>query len=528
MPYTVKDSSGTALFIDAGTLTIDNTIGKRSQAAFTVHSTNTSRHYQQYEQISIYDSNNTLVFSGYITQPQEQKPGFQPSLDHKITCTDQHYLADKRIIARAYTNRTRSSIVADIVQTILSQEGVTVGAIYDEAGNVATLYPATNLFPNTTLFPQGTNTTTGMINATFNYCTVAAALDELTKDANVAGIPYYWSIDCNKVFWWVPYTYVVNNTVVDGTTIDQRGNPAIVTRQNPMYRNQQYIIGGTAQTATQTETKVGDGNSQSWTMGYELASAPTVSINLGNGSGGYLGWTTQTVGVKGTTGSQFYWAQGDAAITQDSSGTKLRGTVGATVYNDLLQVVYTGQYPTVVLANNSAQISYQAALDGTTGIIEEVEQVPTIQTLSDGLSKATGLLSRYGVQGIQLQFTQNGNAAGYAPGQLVTVNLPAHGLANTQMLIEETQATDQTDNFNIWYTIKAVVGPFDVTWIDFFGSVVQQQQPASSINVGASQTLVLLEQFSASLSLTATFTATVYACPIPSNSLFPSTSLFPC
>lgn len=516
-----------AWLIKAGTLSVEGTIGKRSQAAFTVKAS-TATHFQQDQQVAIYDQTNTLAFSGYVVQPKEQKPGFQPSLLTQITCTDQHRLADKRIIAKAYTNQTRTTIVKDIFNRILSQEGVTLGAIIDEAGNVQTLYPSSTLYPSTTLYPQG-SPTTGLLNsATFAYCTVAQALDALTKDANLAGVPYYWSIDQNKQFWWVPYTYITNNNTIDGTTIDQVYTPPSVTRANPTYRNAQYVIGGVAQTSLQTETRVGDGNAQSWAMGYDLASAPTVSINLGNGSGGYLGWVAQTVGAKGSSGLQFYWQQGSPTITQDSSGTKLRGTVGATVYNDLLQVSYIGQFPSVVYEQNDAQISYEASLDGTTGIVEEVEQDPTIVTLSDGLAKTSALLTRYATQGILFEFTIKGNPNGYAAGQLVPVNYGPHGLNNLQMLIEKVTASDQTDGVNIWYTIDVVVGPYDTTWTEFFATLIQQQQPSNSISVGASSGLILLQQFTTSLTPSATLTANAYACPLPGASLFPSTTLYPC
>src|SRR5690349_7164103 len=84
--------NGNSVMTLAGTLNIQNTIGKRSQASFTIHS-DTNTHFQQYQQVQIYDATGTLVFNGYITTPKEQRPGFQPSLIHTITCTDQHYLA---------------------------------------------------------------------------------------------------------------------------------------------------------------------------------------------------------------------------------------------------------------------------------------------------------------------------------------------------------------------------------------------------------------------------------------------------
>src|SRR5258708_163208 len=88
---------GIAQFIVAGSLSINSTIGKRSTASFTVKTDNNT-HFQQYQQVSILDKFGVLIFSGYISQPKETKPGFQPVLEHTITCVHQHFLADKRVV----------------------------------------------------------------------------------------------------------------------------------------------------------------------------------------------------------------------------------------------------------------------------------------------------------------------------------------------------------------------------------------------------------------------------------------------
>lgn len=500
---------GDPVFVEAGSLSVEDTIGKRGQASFRVHG-DTSTHFQQDQQVVIYDADNNLAFSGFIAQPEEEKPGFQPSLDTRITCVDNQRLADKRIIARVYTNMTRTQIVRDIAQTILAQEGVTIGAIVDEASNVQTLYPGPTLYPSPTLYPQGSPAVGVLSSAVFAYCKASAALDALTKDANLAGVPYYWSIDKYRQFWWVPYTFIVNNATIDGTAIDQLHTRPKVTRANPAYRNTQYVVGGVAQTSLQNETIVGDGNKRSFPLGYDLASAPTIVI----------GGVTQTTALKGGTGAQFYWAQGDNTIVQDSSQTVLASAATGSV-------AYIGQYPSVAVESNNAQIDYEKNLDGTSGIVEEVEQDPTITSLSDAIAKTGGLLTRYAVQGKSFTFTIKGNPNGYASGQLVPVVYAPHGL-NEQMLIEKVVGSDQIDGVNIWYSINAVVGPVDTTWTDFFSAIVQQQQPANSINVGVSQSLVLLQQFSAGMAIGASLDATAVACPLPSPTLYPSPLLFPC
>lgn len=500
--------------IDAGTLTIDSTIGKRSTASLTIHTINTSTHFRQYQPIQIYDSLGNLAFNGFLDQPiKEIKPGFQQSLEHQLTCCDMHWLADKRIVAASFTDKTCGSIAQWLVDNILVQEGVTVGAIYDG------LTPSTILYPSSTLYPGGN---VGLIpQATFAYCTVAQALDELVKQASAAGTPYYWMIDYNKQLWFVPYTYVLGPTI-DGTTFDDghlSGQAPYVQRQNPLLRNTQYEVGGYAQTSTQTEVRVGDGNTQSWDMGYPLASAPMISTNL-NGAG----YVAQSVGVQGIdTAKAFYYQLGSTTITQDSSGTKLRGPNSPV---DLLQVAYVGQYPNVAVASNAPAINAQAWMDGTSGIVESVDNDPTLSSAPNALAKASALLTYYGVPGTI--FVGNTLDNSYAPGQLVTLDLPMYGLSGAQGIVEQVSATDSVDGYNIWYTVTAVSGPYDTTWTDFFKSLFAQITAAADINAGTTQSLTLVETFIASaITPSATFTATVSPALIPSATTYPNTNLYP-
>lgn len=500
MAYRVN-IAGSDVMALAGTVSIGRTIGRRSQASFTAKTT-TATHFQQYQQVAIYDDSNTLIFSGYITQPKETKPGYQKSLLHAITCCDQHFLADKRRVAAVYTNKTAGYIVQDIVANILAAEGVTVGQIYDG------LSPSTTLYPSTSLYPGGN---IGLIpDVTFAYCTVSEALDALATAVSAAGIPYYWQIDENKKLWFVPYTAVINSTVVDGTTIDHEYNPPSVQRASPTYRNKQYAIGGTAQTLTQTETRKGDSNTQAWSMAFELAMTPTITVN---GVG-------KTVGIKGVDSSKdFYWSKGDPVVAQDSGASKLTSS-------DTLQVVYIGQYPSITVGQNDAQVSYQAGIDGTSGIIEDVATDNTLASISDGLSEVGQLLTKYATQGVLLQFTTR--VSGFDQGQLITVNLPDHGLYNAQMLIEEVDTSDQTDGLNLWHTVMAVQGPYDGNWVAFFSKILATQQPTNSINIGVTQSVTLLQQFTGTVTLTGSLNTTVCACPLPSTTLFPSTTLLPC
>lgn len=461
--YTVR-VNGSPVFCIAGSLKIDLSIGRRSQASFNLH-TDTNTHFYQYQQVKIYDNNGTLVFSGYISTVKEQKPGFQPSLIHTVTCTDQHFLADKRVIAKVYTGMTIGAIVQDIVTSYLSAEGVTLNQALINDG----LIPSSTLYPSTTLYPNGN---VGVVpTVTFAYCTIAAALDQLATTASSAGVPYYWAIDQNKRLIFQPYTGITNSNIIDGTWVDNKTNFATVQRQNPKYRNREWLTGGVGKTAQRTETFTSDGQATTWTMGYALASAPTVTVN----------GTGQSVGLKGATGSAFYWQQGDPAIVQDSAAAKIPAS-------QKLVFTYVGQYPSITVTQNDAEIQAQAGRDGTSGLVEVVDDDPSLTDLPTAVTEGARFLGLYGVQGTILTLTTQ--VPGYVPGQLVTVNLPWHNLSNAQMLVESVSIAD-SDNINIWYTITCLQGPYDNTWVSFFSQLIQQsqQQPATAVTVGSTAVL---------------------------------------
>lgn len=489
---------GNPVLVQAGTLQATLAIGRKSQASFTVEG-DTSTFYQQYEQVAIYDQNGITAFTGYLTAPKVQKPGFQQWLVWTMQCMGQEYLAKKRVYAAAWTNKTCGFIAQDILNTILSTEGVTLGQIYDG------LTPGPNQLPSLALYPGGN---VGLVpQATFYYAKVADALDALATEASSSGIPYYWSIDQNKQFWFVPYTTITGPTI-DDTVIEEVNNPPSVTFSNPSYRNTQYVTGGVTQTVQQIETRKGDGNTVAWPMGFNIAMVPTITVN----------GVSKTVGISGVdTGKNFYWNEGSNLISQDSSGVKLVST-------DTLSVTYIGQTSNTAIISDASQISNQASIDGTSGINEEVIDDPTLTTAANAISEGSNLLTLNAQKGVQFQFTTR--QSGFAPGQICNANLPYFGITNAQMLIDSVVIAD-LDLINIWYQITAIIGPYTNDWVSFYSKLFAQQAPAASINVGSTQQTSILQQFTATLTPTATLNASVLTSLFPSSGLHPASTLHP-
>jgi hypothetical protein len=495
--------SGQSYFIEAGSLTIDSTIGRRSAASFRIV-TFTPTHFRDKEQVAIYDGNTRLAFSGYIQEPEESPPGFSPTLEHQITCCDQHWLAEKRRVTVSFQNKTPGYMVWWIWYNILQYEGVTIGKIED--GPI----PSPYLYPSPTLYPGGG---VAVANAIFNYAKVSDAYDALAKKASEAGVPFYWQIDELKQLWFVPYTSIVNSTLIDGTQIDDGTRSGIrprCKRANPFYRNTQYATGGVTQTVLQDETRIGDGNTPVFTFSYEMSNiAPTLTVN----------GIAKNVGVQNIDiGKDFYYQQGSRDIVQDSSGTKL--TSGDTLRNR-----YYGQYESVFLDQDDSQIALRAQLEGNTGIVEDVIDDPSIADAATGLSVVGQQLTLYCKDA--LIFTFATLETGFDQGQLVTVTNRLFGFDKAQMLIEDVSASDSTDGFNIWYTVTAIQGPFDQNWAYFWSKLANLQVPSGDINVGVTQAITILGSFAATIAPTATLTTHEYTLPVPSPTLYPSSTLYP-
>lgn len=489
--------SGKPVFVQAQSLSIQRSIGRISQASLTVR-TEVPTHFRDHEQIKIYDQNTYLAFSGYIDTPKEQQETYQDPLIHTLACVDQHWLAQKRTFTGYFENQSCGYIAYQIWLQVLQYEGVTIGQIYDG------VIPSDYLYPSDTLYPGGA---VGVIpTANFHRARCSDALDALAAAANESGVPFYWSIDQFKRFWFVPYTAITNSTVIDG---DGMENPPIITWHNPKYANMQILTGGVQETVTQHESAKGDGNKTTFPMGYPLSRVPTMKVN----------GVSKTVGIQGVdSGKDWYWNKGSNIISQDSSGVKLTSS-------DVLSVDYIGQYPTDVVAQDDGQIAYQASVDGTSGIVENAQEDTSVSSVGDGLSKVSQLLTRYAVQGVILEFTTL--LSGLDAGQLVSVDLPANNLSG-QTLIESVTASDSVDGINIRYNIKAVQGPYDTTWEDFFSRWVARPQQPDAINVGTSQAITSLQQMSVAVNISTDMTAEVYSCPIPSNTLYPRNDLYPC
>ncbi len=344
--------------------------------------------------------------------------------------------------------------------------------------------------------------------AVVNYRPVSEALDALAEKAG-----FVWWIDAYKVLHFAERaTYAAPWTA---TGADMRQDSVTVEHANPQYRNRQYIKGGRDITDPQVEIKPGDGNSRSFTVGFPIAKVPTVEVSRNGGA-----WTAQTVGIKGVdTGKQWYWSKGDPVLVQDDAEPVL-GTA------DKVRITYQGEYDIVVLSEDYSAISDRQQVEGGgTGYVEDVADEPDTTTRDAAFQSANAKLKQYAQIGRRLKFRTR--RSGLRPGQLLTVYLPEHKLDNVEMLIESVTVADEQGV--IWYDVTAVEGPEQGSWSRMFKALATRGQAfVNQVNIGEGQTLVILQTFAESWPWAENVVCNVFACPVPSTTLYPSATLMPC
>ena len=357
----------------------------------------------------------TLIFAGVVetSTKRSNAPGQRV---HTIRAKDWHYLADKRLVARSYLNQTANQIVLDLHSRYLAEEGVIVGNI-DTAVNIPI--------------------------AVFDYTPVSRALDEL---AELAG--FWWEITPARVLHFRPREAVTAPWTVTPTDMS---SDASFSREAPRYRNTQIITGVRDRTDVQVEAFRGDGEARTFSVGFDIAETPTVTVN----------GSPQSVGVRSVDeGRQWYWNKGDKTVSQDASETRLSTS-------DRLEVSYIGMFDAVILSRDEDAITDRATVETVgTGKVEVATALPDVEGRAAGFDIAARKLAELSKIGRRVTFTTD--RFGLKPGQLATVDVDGP----EQMLVTEVTVS-QRELKDLW-DVTAVSGPADLSWTKFFGQLAEQ------------------------------------------------------
>lgn len=230
-----------------------------------------------------------------------------------------------------------------------------------------------------------------------------------------------------------------------------------VKKDRQEYRNRQYVRAGQDISTVQIRTFKGDGETQTFSVDLPIAKVPTIKVN------GVAG----TVGIRGVeTNKDWYWQKNDKTISQDSAGTKLSAS-------DTLTVEFQGYYPIMAVSESPEEINNRRAIEGGSGIYENIEEKASLDTKEAALDYSSGLLRRYAK--IAKTLTFDTFTAGLKAGMLLPVNIPTHGINNEKMLISKVTINDLgAADSRLNYAVECLDGEAVGGWVNFFKKIVQQ------------------------------------------------------
>ncbi len=273
---------------------------------------------------------------------------------------------------------------------------------------------------------------TSMKNKKVDMCTEDAA-----KVSN-----YWWNIDKDKRYLFQSRPARFAPWPLDSSDVNFLATPIPkLTKASPLYRNRQYITGA-YDIVTIVEQKKGDGITQSWPLSGKVQSINSISVNT----------QARTFGTDDKTGLNYYYHVGEISLSQDKGATPLAD-------GETLTISYVGMVEYTAMKEDTTQQGILAALDGSSGIVEEKEDIPGIdKATADAIAQAR--IDQYAHFTRQWRYPTK--RPGLDVGMLQSIFVPEYGLNDADMLIStiHTHIMQKFDGTVLeFFDVSATEGP---------------------------------------------------------------------
>lgn len=352
----------------------------------------------------------TKRFAGRINTVTEKRvPGLGGASDHylrfEISARDFSYICDRRLVTGSWENYTFYNLILRIWADYLAGEGITVSNVQNDS-------------PPLTISER--------IDA--NFETVTQVFNKISA---ITGRMWYIDFDKDLHFG----DFVTGDAPFDITDTSDNWFDLSVTHSDEDYRNRQYVRTEYRTASTYTDTLHGTAaGTQLVYLTFPCSDVQTPIVTL-NG-------TPQTCAeISNATGEtlyDWYFLKGGTAF-QNFADIDHPG--GVKIYpGDTLVVEYVPMHANIAMAEDVNEQAERAAIEGTSGIYEAIEEQRNIATYEALLAIAQGRLRQYGSDAIRVQFSTD--ESGLEPGQRmdlagITFHELTHGSpASTEFLIE--------------------------------------------------------------------------------------------
>lgn len=405
----------------------------------------------------------TRIFGGSIDDITESTEMALPTVRADVKCNDFSEILDKRIVGKYYTAAFGSLgiIVQDIVNSYLAQDGIHYNQVDGD--------PGINVGPQL-----------------FQWITARQVFNQLS---NLTG--WDFQIDYYKELRFFPKQSGIGASPF--TLVDNDKNPiaeSVMARAyRGKYRNKQGVR-SSAQTSPlwqdifsaalpgpyPSNPQPPDGVRFDFITLFFINQAPIINVNGTQVAASRVIMLSQVAGA--APGSwDWYWIPNGAGVFQNQGNPRLKST-------DVLTVNYQAQLSPIIWVSCAAEIAARAAIEGNSGIYEDVQDVPNITDPTALKQYATALLNRYGCSnGIPREVKYKTYRDGLFVGQLQNINLSEPLVAALNYFITQVEIRDIQKQF-LEYTITADSGLYLGDWTQFFAAIVdrgQQAQPGTFV-----------------------------------------------
>lgn len=465
--------------LKAGTLSINQAeIGSRTVLSFTLIDSTGLYHPPMGEVVDVYEDD-VLIYSGTIDEPREQKINAFPVLREVITVTDWHFVADRHFINESYARQKAGDIIKSILTDYLAQDGIIEGTIEDGID-------------------------IGIINSP--YIPASQLINEI---CSLTG--YMWRINPDKSLDFMEWGTFL------GDAIDEDSGYLFDSLQTwkdrSEYRNKQILrnVPGVTVELTEVSNPTPNGEIRTFYVRYPLAEKPVIEIN--EAAAGWVPVNADDVGILGVdTGKKWYWNKEVNSFAQDVGETEL-------AIGDAVRLKYKGLYRLTVIMEDPIEIAARKAIEGGSGIYEDVQDAPNQDGLTIATEKATALLRKYGKNA--KKFTMSSYDSTWKVGQICEVSIPTHELSGEYLVM--SLLIQDTGN-QLKRTATFVDGEAIGGWVKFFRSWLESTQELTIREnelIRKIQTIKESGEWEGSYNIKAT--EQLY----PANNLYPSNVLYP-
>ena len=409
------DGVGALDYLAPSTLNISQNINNRSTASFTLVGL---AGYQPEigQEVIISQSPCDLInfkrqFAGHIKDIQSLNSNCGKTVFHKVTCVDYNALLDRRLVANIYIAQPVADIIQAINEDFLKDEGITLNHV--DTQNL-TLEKAVWGYQKVSKVFNDISTATGL----FWYIDFYKDLHFFLRSTQNTGAVLEPNCSSNQSNEIDPFCAFINS---ESCNKGIKSGKIMVDKRSDQLVNDQYIIGGYAETDVRTENFMGDGERKTFSLKYNVSTPERDDMGIVAGAIKVNG-VDQTICNRDSANAllfQWYYSKGERTITQrDADATLILG--------DVLEVTYIGLYHVIKNSRSQASISKFKLIESTSGIYQDVLSDDSIESGQYAQKMADGLVKKFGYPSIIIKFETDSLVLDL--GEIISVKLDDHNI----------------------------------------------------------------------------------------------------